>query len=441
MALKDFLLRDLRALSDADPDVLADYILALLKHDRPNMEEWLVSQLADFLHANAKPFVQRLLRHVLTSNESITSNDISRVPIVEPRQRPVEERVESRPRNDSIDENEDRRSRYDSRRRSRSPRRDRQSDRNNSRSRQDRPDRDRERPKRIMKNNNHETRLIVDRIPNQYCTIDAVTDYFKRFGRLVQVTITDPREGKAVIEFEGKEEAQRALLCPDAMFGNRFVRLYPDQREGHQVVEQPRPTLPKVTTYTAPNYVPPPRPSLNPPAVAPSNTRLLELNKQKQDLLNAYLEQQRLLLQKLESVDEPAMDDDTKQTIMAGLKSVDEKIASISIKPLPESTASAQSQTQPQINVSRKLDLRTTTICIAPVPEKLADGNVDMATLLFGTFGQVKAVEFAEEGLLVTFGNRQDAEKVHDSNSNNINIVGGKVVAKGKSRGHQCVLA
>lgn len=36
---------------DADPDVLADYVLALLKHDKstPDLKELCTSQLVDFL--------------------------------------------------------------------------------------------------------------------------------------------------------------------------------------------------------------------------------------------------------------------------------------------------------------------------------------------------------------------------------------------------------
>jgi RNA-binding protein 26 len=49
--LKTFLIRRLNSASEADPDVLSDYILALLRHDHPPQEvmDTCISQLADFM--------------------------------------------------------------------------------------------------------------------------------------------------------------------------------------------------------------------------------------------------------------------------------------------------------------------------------------------------------------------------------------------------------
>jgi hypothetical protein len=56
-ALKAWLVRRLVSASEADPDVLADYILALLRHDqgRDEIMETCISQLADFMSSGLDP--------------------------------------------------------------------------------------------------------------------------------------------------------------------------------------------------------------------------------------------------------------------------------------------------------------------------------------------------------------------------------------------------
>jgi hypothetical protein len=49
--LKTFIIRRLEKSSEADPDVLSDYILALLRHDHPpeQVRQTCITQLADFM--------------------------------------------------------------------------------------------------------------------------------------------------------------------------------------------------------------------------------------------------------------------------------------------------------------------------------------------------------------------------------------------------------
>lgn len=56
-ALKAWLVRRLLSASEADPDVLADYILALLRHDqgRDEIMETCISQLTDFMSSGSDP--------------------------------------------------------------------------------------------------------------------------------------------------------------------------------------------------------------------------------------------------------------------------------------------------------------------------------------------------------------------------------------------------
>ncbi|GAA5935829.1 hypothetical protein JCM1841_004874 [Sporobolomyces salmonicolor] len=67
--LKPWLVQHLEPISDADPAVLADYVLALLKHDVPeaDLDRLCNEQLSDFLEANTPAFVRTMLEFVRSS--------------------------------------------------------------------------------------------------------------------------------------------------------------------------------------------------------------------------------------------------------------------------------------------------------------------------------------------------------------------------------------
>ncbi|CAI2169616.1 3033_t:CDS:2 [Funneliformis geosporum] len=61
-ALKKYLSHHLEPICDADPKVLADYVIALLKHDKPDqdLKQLCIDQLDDFLRGETRPFVEKL---------------------------------------------------------------------------------------------------------------------------------------------------------------------------------------------------------------------------------------------------------------------------------------------------------------------------------------------------------------------------------------------
>lgn len=65
----------LAPICDADPDVLADYVIALLRHDKPTEElhSLCISQLDDFLKHETIPFVNKLFD--LLSNKRKASDN------------------------------------------------------------------------------------------------------------------------------------------------------------------------------------------------------------------------------------------------------------------------------------------------------------------------------------------------------------------------------
>ena len=67
--------------------------------------------------------------------------------------------------------------------------------------------------------------LVVEKIPEDKLSLDSVNTWFKRFGTVTNVAV-DAASAKALVSFSTHEEAQAAWKTEDAVFGNRFVKVF-----------------------------------------------------------------------------------------------------------------------------------------------------------------------------------------------------------------------
>ncbi|XP_068643445.1 zinc finger CCCH domain-containing protein 27-like [Aristolochia californica] len=90
--------------------------------------------------------------------------------------------------------------------------------------------------------------LFVYGIPLQNNRRDALYSHFRNFGEVVDIHIPHNSE-KAFVQFAKREEAESALKAPDAVMGNRFIKLWwanrdsiPDENEssGNTLSTAPR---------------------------------------------------------------------------------------------------------------------------------------------------------------------------------------------------------
>ncbi|KAG5571026.1 hypothetical protein H5410_060792 [Solanum commersonii] len=66
--------------------------------------------------------------------------------------------------------------------------------------------------------------LFVRGIPQRDNKLDALLSHFKKFGEVIDIHI--PLSGdRAFVQFSKREEAEAALKAPDAVMGNRFIKL------------------------------------------------------------------------------------------------------------------------------------------------------------------------------------------------------------------------
>lgn len=75
--------------------------------------------------------------------------------------------------------------------------------------------------------------LVIERIPEDKLSLDQINDWFKRFGSVTNVAIDRPTS-KALISFSDHQEAYNAWKAEDAVFNNRFVKVFWHRpMEGH----------------------------------------------------------------------------------------------------------------------------------------------------------------------------------------------------------------
>jgi RNA-binding protein 26 len=67
--------------------------------------------------------------------------------------------------------------------------------------------------------------LVVEKIPEDKLSLDTVNSWFKRFGTVTNVAVDAP-SSKALVSFSSNEEAHAAWNSEDAVFGNRFVKVF-----------------------------------------------------------------------------------------------------------------------------------------------------------------------------------------------------------------------
>ncbi|KAE8706698.1 COPII coat assembly protein sec16-like [Hibiscus syriacus] len=67
--------------------------------------------------------------------------------------------------------------------------------------------------------------LFVNGIPQKSNKSEALLSHFRKFGQVIEIYIPSNSE-RAFVQFSKREEAEAALKSPDAVMGNRFIKLW-----------------------------------------------------------------------------------------------------------------------------------------------------------------------------------------------------------------------
>ncbi|CAA7264692.1 unnamed protein product [Cyclocybe aegerita] len=203
--------------------------------------------------------------------------------------------------------------------------------------------------------------LVVEKIPEDKLSLEQVNEWFKKFGTVTNVAI-DAMGGKALVSFSDHEEAHAAWKSEDAVFGNRFVKVFWHRpMEGHGQVgarmlaasaplvanmgnksssntPQPPPTTGPSTSAASSSTAAPstatsaPRKASSTPTASAALSALAE----KQRRLESMITEQKSLMASLSTASA-----DEKKVIMAKLRKLNEDMTSLNTStPTPVTTPS-----------------------------------------------------------------------------------------------------
>ncbi|RDB28519.1 hypothetical protein Hypma_015287 [Hypsizygus marmoreus] len=171
--------------------------------------------------------------------------------------------------------------------------------------------------------------LVVEKIPEDKLTLEHVNEWFKRFGTVTNVAI-DRSNAKALISFSNHDEAYAAWKSEDAVFNNRFVKLFWHRpMEGHgqvgsRMLAASAPLVANITTKETP-LRPIPTSSKSTPARKLPGTPSAAASAlaAKQQLLEQQIAEQKALMASLDTASS-----EDKKTLMARLRKLGEEMTS-----------------------------------------------------------------------------------------------------------------
>lgn len=177
--------------------------------------------------------------------------------------------------------------------------------------------------------NQDDKTLVVEKIPEEKLNLGAVNDWFKRFGTVTNVAI-DAIGGKALVSFSNHEEAHMAWKSEEAVFGNRFVKLFWHRPlEGQGTIGQKAlaasANIIKAMSSASPTILAPssevPSPSPLKPLPKPDSALVAGLAA-RQQLLEKAISEQKVLLSRLTTASTP----EEKRQLMERIKSLQDSV-------------------------------------------------------------------------------------------------------------------
>ncbi|KAI0336015.1 hypothetical protein GY45DRAFT_572451 [Cubamyces sp. BRFM 1775] len=201
--------------------------------------------------------------------------------------------------------------------------------------------------------------LVVEKIPEDKLTLAAVNDWFSKFGTVTNVAV-DSQSAKALVSFSSHDEAYKAWKSEEAVFGNRFVKVFWHRpMEGHGQVGQRMlaASAPIVAQRTAVPPAPSAAPSEGSPAPQTPTTASAPVSRKpsvtssasalaaKQKLLEQQIAEQKSLMSLLSTASPQE-----KKDIMARLRKLNEEMKpsaappTASQSPPPAAPSSAQTK-------------------------------------------------------------------------------------------------
>ncbi|KAJ7630692.1 hypothetical protein FB45DRAFT_543378 [Roridomyces roridus] len=197
--------------------------------------------------------------------------------------------------------------------------------------------------------------LVVEKIPEDKLSLDAVNDWFKRFGTVTNVAIDRP-SAKALVSFSNHDEAHAAWKSEDAVFNNRFVKLFwhrPMEGHGQAGVRMLAASAPVVANIAAKVEAGPSAPART--AATPARKTAASALAAKQQLLEKQIAEQKALMESLSTASPPE-----KKEIMARLRKLTEEMSATPLTPTVAKTQDPEKKERERLD--KELELHSVTV-------------------------------------------------------------------------------
>ncbi|PVZ97621.1 hypothetical protein BB558_006420 [Smittium angustum] len=149
-----------------------------------------------------------------------------------------------------------------------------------------------------------DAQYVIEQVPEEFLSKTAVENYFLKFGELENVEV-DVNSRSALVVFKEADSGLNAYRSADAIFGNRFVRIRKrriQKQINKNVSDVPvRPEFNKNESYSLSNIEKKDVPNAEDirKQYLQQQKELLELNAKKTQLVDMYMEKQKMLMQKI----------------------------------------------------------------------------------------------------------------------------------------------
>ncbi|KAF7732821.1 hypothetical protein EC973_000097 [Apophysomyces ossiformis] len=252
------------------------------------------------------------------------------------------------------------------------------------------------------------TTISVQNIPSEMCQLATVNDYFSRFGTITNITIHAPQQ-KAIIQFSTRAEAEAAHSSPDPIFDNRFVKVFWYRENKPAETKPPAPPTnepdPELLAARAAEFA-----KLREEKKKMRQERVksvLEAHKQKQELLERQIAEQKKLMEKLTSSKD--MSRAEKEELLKALKKIAAEIDNSKAAAAPSAPSSATGYGYAPTWPPRRftLDNRPTSLLVKDIP----DDRKEELRKHFEQYGHITAYDTKDNQLIVKYSQRFEAEK------------------------------
>ncbi|CAO3579035.1 unnamed protein product [Absidia cylindrospora] len=194
----------------------------------------------------------------------------------------------------------------------------------------------------------YSTKIVVENVPQEQCNIDSVTEFFGKFGKLVNLSI-QADASRAFLQYASHQEAMAAYQSPAVIFNNRFVKVFwrkvNEEEERKEYLEQQR-----LASQPDPEAIKAKAEQLAKDREERQKKhqehlqKVLQFQKQKQQLIERQIEEHKSLVEKLQHTPPKSKE---RESIMQAIANLSDSIKSNQVSTTAPTLTSSSSTSSP----------------------------------------------------------------------------------------------